>query len=507
MERPASNLSRIQRLRPFLVSAALLTPCFWQPIVSGFDLQSHLYNAWLATLIENGSIHGLWIGKQGTNVLIDMLLPGLLRIFGVSGAERVICSALVLIFFWGAFRFISAVRGKPAYWLAPWLAVFSYGFVFQMGLLNYYLACGIVFWILAEFWRRGIGWWAIAAIPLLCASWLAHPMPVLWLIGIACYSWIARRTRTRFQILLFLVCVAALMAIRIGLESRFMTSWTRGQLIFSTGIDQMLLHGWQYLLPAFGLVLFCIILLCRPENRGTTLRGVPAQAYYLTAISIIVIPSAIRSSTYAPSASLIADRLSLLAAVLLLWLLSYSTYRRWYLYAGLVCAVIFFLALREDIGLQARAEASIASLVSNLPADARVVALKSSQYREGSNAAEAGAGKLQRLVDKAMTLCCSRLSGYHLLSRACVGHCFDFANYEASTGQFRIHPEPGNPVVMATYFEVGSIAVGNYEIKPSYLPLYGLIRCGPAPDDLFMRPLTAGETQATVVCPGTQAQQ
>ena len=418
-----------------------------------------------------------------------------------SGAERLICCALVLIFFWGAFRFISAVRGGPAYWLAPWLAVFSYGYVFQVGLLNYYLACGIVFWVLAAFWERGIGWWAVAAIPFLCFSWLAHPMPVLWLVGIAAYCWIARRTRIRFQILLFLVCVAALLAVRIYLESRFMTSWTRDQLTFSTGIDQMLLHGWQYLLPAFGLVLFCAILLCQSGNRGSTLKGVPAQAYYLTAISIIVIPSAIRSSTYAPSASLIADRLSLLAAVLLLALLSYSTYKHWYLYAGLVCAAIFFFALREDVGLQARAEASIASLVSNLPADARVIPLKGIQYRDEGGVAEARAGKLQHLVDKAMTLCCSRLSGYHLLSRACVGHCFDFANYEPSTGQFRIHPAPGNPVVMATYFEVGSIAVGNYEIKPSYLPLYGLIRCGPVPGDLFIRPLVAGETQATVVCP------
>jgi hypothetical protein len=235
--------------------------------------------------------------------------------------------------------------------------------------------------------------------------------------------------------------------------------------------------------------------------------GVPAQAYYLTAIAIVVIPSAIRSSTYSPAASLIADRLSLLAAVLLLALLSHSTLKRWHLYAGLVCAAIFFFALREDIVLQARAEASIASLIAKVPADVRVVSLKSSQYRDESNIAVAGGGKLQHLVDKAMTLCCSRLSGYHLLSRACIGHCFDFANYEPSTGQFRIHPTPGNPVVMATYFEVGSIAVGNYEIKPGYLPLYGLIRCGPAPGDLFIRPLVAGETQATVICPSSQAQQ
>ena len=286
-----------------------------------------------------------------------------------------------------------------------------------------------------------------------------------------------------------------------------MTGWSLGQLIFSTGIDQALLHGWRYLPTAIGLFVFSTILLIQSENRGSTLKSLPAQAYYLTAIAIVVIPSAIRSSKYAPSASLIPDRLSLLSAVLLLALLSYSTFKRWYLYAGIAGAAIFFGALFQDVGLQASAERSIASLVATLPADARVVSLESPQYREGNSVAAAGAGKLDRIVDRAMTLCCSRLSGYHLLSRACIGHCFDYSNYEAATGQFRIHAEPGNPVVMATYFDVGSIAVGNYEIKPSYLPLNGLIRCGPAPGDLFLRPLTAGETRATMVCPAVGAQQ
>ena len=113
----------------------------------------------------------------------------------------------------------------------------------------------------------------------------------------------------------------------------------------------------------------------------------------------------------------------------------------------------------------------------------------------------------KRFGDRLFTLCCSRLSADHLLSRACVGQCFDFANYEPATGQFRIHPEPFNAVVMSTYYEVGSIAVGNFEIKTSYLPLYGLIRCGRDRDELSIRPLVSGETQATVVCPGFRTQQ
>jgi len=505
MDLPSSRLSRIPGLRPILISAAVLVPCFWQPIVSGFDLQSHLYNAWLATLIEDGSIHGLSIGHQSTNVLVDILLSRLLRAFGVSAAERVVCCAIVLTFFWGAFSFISAVRGQRCYWLAPWLAVISYGYVFQAGLLNYYLACGIVFWVFAAFWVRGIGWWFVAAIPLLFLAYLAHPMPVLWLVGMVSYCWVAKCAPNRLRMVLFLVCVAMLLAIRIYLSSHYMTRWTWGQLTFTTGLDQILLNGWHYVLPAIALFLFCVILLSQPENRRHTLTGVAAQAYYLTAIAIAVLPTAILSSTYAPAASLIADRLSLFAAILLLALLSHSTPRRWYLYVGLAGAAIFFGALYVDVSAQARSEARIASLVATLPDGARVVSIAGSQPGVKDSVAAPRTGPLTRIGNRVVALCCSRLSANHLLSRACVGHCFDYANYEPATGQFRIHPEPGNPVVMSTFFEVGSIAVGNFAIKPSYLPLYGLIICGSDPGSVFVRPLVAGETRATV-CGGIPVQ-
>jgi len=44
-----SKLPQAPWILPIAVSVALVIPCFWQPIVSGSDLQSHLYNAWLAT--------------------------------------------------------------------------------------------------------------------------------------------------------------------------------------------------------------------------------------------------------------------------------------------------------------------------------------------------------------------------------------------------------------------------------------------------------------------------
>jgi hypothetical protein len=328
--------------RSILISVVLVIPCFWQQIVSGVDLQSHLYNAWLAELIRRGSIHGLWISHQGTNVLIDLLLPWLIRYFGVSVAERVITTALVLLFFWGAFQLITAVSSRKAYWLTPWLAMLSYGFVFQVGLLNYYFSCAIVLWLFAFLWRWHFGWRTLWAAPLLILAYFAHPLPVLWFLGAAAYCALARRMQPRIQIRLFLGCVAAIILIRCYVVARYITRWENTQLMTWTGVDQLWLHGRPYMLVTLGFLLLSIILLCEPENRWHSIVSVLAQAYFLTATTIALMPSAIGTSVDGATGSIIAARLSLFSAVLLLAGLSRSTYRRWYLPAGLVALLSFF---------------------------------------------------------------------------------------------------------------------------------------------------------------------
>jgi hypothetical protein len=506
---PSHLLSKLPKspwTLPIVVSLALVIPCLWQPIVSAVDLQSHLYNAWLAELIRRGAIHGLWIGHQSTNILIDIPLPWLIGYVGVSGAERIVAIALVLVFFWGAFHFISAVRGLTAYWLAPWLAILSYGFVFQMGLLNYYLSCGIVFWLLAILWRQRFGRRALWAAPLLVLSWLAHPLPVLWFLSVATYCWLARRVQVRFQTVLFLGSVAALFLVRSYIMAKSFTTWIHAQLRLWTGVDQSLLHGWPYLPVALGFLLFSAVLLCEPENRWRAMLSVPAQAYFLTAVAIAVMPTVIRMSIDSAGASLIADRLSLLSGVLLLAVLVRSSYRRWYLIAGLLTAGIFFGALYYDIGRKAREEAKMEKLVETLPAGERVVSFVDLPDGEERGNGSIREGKLTHLTQWVLSHPLGRLGGTHLLSRACMGHCFDYANYEAATGQFRIHAVPGNPVVMANFVEVAAMSSGNYVIQASDLPLYALIRCGLDPGDIFMRPLAAGESRATVVCTGVSTQ-
>lgn len=53
----------------------------------------------------------------------------------------------------------------------------------------------------------------------------------------------------------------------------------------------------------------------------------------------------------------------------------------------------------------------------------------------------------------------------HVVDRACIGRCCSYANYEPSTGQFRVHAEAGNPIVMADYADVYSVEMGIYRVS------------------------------------------
>jgi hypothetical protein len=393
------------------------------------------------------------------------------------------------------------------YWLAPWLAILAYGMVFQVGLLNYYLSCAIVLWLFAFLWKQRLGWLTLCAVPLLTLAYFAHPLPVLWLLGIATYCWVARRIRARLQMILFLGCIAALLLIRSYVVAKYLTMWVDSQLICWTGADQAWLHGWHYL-PAFiGFLLFGIVLLCEPENRWHALASILAQAYFLTAVTIMLMPSEIQSSKESAAAGGITFRLSLLSGVLLLSILSRSTYRRWYLPAGILTAAVFFSVLYCDIGKEARVEAKMANLVETLPAGARVVSYADLSDRGPQTNVSRPEGKLSRLVTPVLSLMSNHMLGTHLLSRACIGHCFDYMNYEPSTGQFRVHAAPGNSVVLSTYAEFEAMKSGTYQLKASDLPLYALIRCGPEPEELFMETLAMGESSTKAACPATHSSQ
>src|SRR5438128_12534349 len=86
-------------------SVAVLIPCFWHRRIEAGDLASHVYNAWLAQLIEKGQAPGLHFAKQWNNILFDVTLLRLVNVVGFAVAQKIVVSACVLIFFWGIFAF------------------------------------------------------------------------------------------------------------------------------------------------------------------------------------------------------------------------------------------------------------------------------------------------------------------------------------------------------------------------------------------------------------------
>ena len=177
------------RRRRWLVlaaSAAVLIPCFWHRRIEAGDLASHVYNAWLAQLIEKGQAPGLSIARQWDNVLFDVMLLGLAKAVGFAAAQRIAVSLCVLVFFWGVFAFITAVTERPPWLLTPCLAMLAYGYSFSMGFINYCFSIGLACFGLAVVWRpRRVDWVGGAIFAIL--TFVAHPIGFFWLMGMVAY--------------------------------------------------------------------------------------------------------------------------------------------------------------------------------------------------------------------------------------------------------------------------------------------------------------------------------
>src|SRR5258707_5437154 len=125
---------RFVRQRWLLVlggSTAALIPCFWAKHIEAGDLGSHVYNAWLAELVQRGELSGLRIVPQWNNVAFDLLLSAFRKIVNWVWAERLAVSLCVLIFFWGVFAFIAAATRRAPFLFQPLFATVPFGGTFS----------------------------------------------------------------------------------------------------------------------------------------------------------------------------------------------------------------------------------------------------------------------------------------------------------------------------------------------------------------------------------------
>jgi hypothetical protein len=142
------------------------------------------------------------------------------------------------------------------------------------------------------------------------------------------------------------------------------------------------------------------------------------------------------------------------------------------------------------------------ALVETLPAGEPVIVYAAPRGQE-----ECGylsiKGELGRFViGRLSSMYTGRLNAVHLLSRACLRHCFDYMDYEPATGQFRIHALPRYRVVLSSWTDLADAKNGTYVVKPRDLPLYGLFRCGAGLNALLLQPPPGGEPVAMLGCSG-----
>jgi len=441
------------------VSVLLLLPCFWHQRIEAGDLGSHVYNAWLAQLVQEGRAPGVYIVWQWDNILFDLLLFYSAKAFGLAVAQKMVVSLSVLIFFWGVFALMRASSGRAPWKLVPCIAMLTYSYIFHMGFMNYYLSLGLASLGLALVWparRNGLITAAILAPFIL----LAHPLGFLWFLGAGAYRWLWLRLPGSMRLLLPAVALAVLLGARwfVGHHPGYEVEWRQSPFWQLNGTDQFHVFGERYryfsiAIGAFVLAATTAAWLQSPGRRSFWKdRYLIMELYVICFCATALLPENLHTDPTGGWIGALVTRLTLVSAILgLCWLASLPA-RRWYLPTAVPIAVVFFIFLYQDTGLLNRMEASAERVTRQLPFGTRTLAtiFAPNNYRT---------------------------IYLHVPDRACVGHCFLVSNYEPSTRQFRIRVQQGSPVVTASVDDSEDMQSGTYDVQEEDLPLKQMYQC------------------------------
>jgi hypothetical protein len=469
----AFGFIRLYWLRVLGISAILLIPCYWQQEIEAADLGSHVYNAWLVQLIQRGEVRGLWIDHRWNNILFDYLLTGFGSLFGLRVGERIAVALCVLIFFWGMFTLVCAAARRLPWYLVPGIAAFTYGWTFEMGFFNYYLALGLSFFGLAIFWR-GRGFERLITLAIAPLVVLSHPLGLFWLAGACIYVWIAERIPPRYHIFLLLAAAGLLSGFHRYLWAHYLVEAQSDRAYWFNGADQFVLFGQRYRLIERAFLVFVLAAIAvdafqrRREKRFWASYFIPLQLYALVCVAVILLPHAIRVPNHIGAIALLTDRLTSVSAALVCCVLGALRPHRWHFAALLAIAITFFVFIYQDTSRINKMEQQVVRLVHTLPPNRRVM------------------GTILPPAD-------SRVPLQHILDRACIGYCFSYGNYEPGTAMFRVRAAPGNPYVLSNYDLAVEMEEGDYTVRPEDLPVDQVYQCDASGTKLCIHPLEADE--------------
>ena len=426
--------------------------------------------------MERGQLPGLTLAHQHTNILTDIALQWLIAHVGVGAAQRVVLSASVLLMFWGIFGMVAAITRRSPWWLMPIFAMLTYGWAFHLGFLNSYVATAICFWIFALLWSGAKpADFLVAALLVVLAS-LAHPVPLIWLMGTLLLGWIVHR-RSQAEGWWWLAAgVAVLVAFNRYAVAKLAGEWIPIPLLNVSGADQFYVFRARFYWLAVVIGICGVFMLLRRAKESgwrDFLASVPMLMYLLTCAAVFLMPIAFIPPGQAQRIGFFADRLSLMAAVLACAVVApLQVGRRTWVMLAILCACFFGFIYGDERQLD-RMESKVESLIATIPPGQRVAALlyyPRSRYEANP----------------------------HALDRACIGHCWSYGNYEPSAGQFRLRATGPNPYVLWNNDAMDDLQHGRYIVKQADLPLYQVYACGPKPLDLCIRPLEAGERNGSI---------
>jgi hypothetical protein len=277
---------------------------------------------------------------------------------GAEFAQRVSVSVAVLIFVWGAFRFITVVSGRRPWHLIPSVAMLAYGWVFHMGFFNFYLSMGLCFWALSLTWDWTPRRYALAA-PLLAVAYLAHALPVVWAGGLCLYQLIASRLNPRARAYVTAGWFLVMVVLNLTIGQATFTRWTPQQIKMATGADQVWVFDGKYYLVLVGLlVVWGMLFLDLVKLRGAraVVASIPFQFCAISAAAVFILPTTVRLPGFSHSLVYISERMSLGVGVCVCAVLAAGVPRRFERYALIAVAALFFGFLYRDERLLNAAE-------------------------------------------------------------------------------------------------------------------------------------------------------
>jgi hypothetical protein len=288
------------------------------------------------------------------------------------------------------------------------------------------------------------------AVPILILAYLSHALPVAWAVALVAYVMLAGRISPQSRVYLIAGSFSAMVLLHTVVSANMATRWSVQQITLTTGLDQVWVFDAKYYAILVGLLMIwgsLFLHLLRFSGARQVVSSMAFQLCVISAAGVFIMPTSVLIPGFRHALVYIAERMSLGVGICVCALLAGVRPRRIEQYAMLLVALLFFGFLFRDERILNSFEDRMQDTVAKLPAGQRVIsAIDDPDLRVNALA--------------------------HVIDRACIGHCYSYANYEPSTAQFRVRATAENPYVAYSYQDSFLMQMGAYVPKERDLPLY-----------------------------------